>query len=94
VLESAMNVSKEAQTIDPAKLKPLLCSRCDYALDGLVINSTSVTCPECAFEQPVVAWDPDMLNQIDKPSPVFRILVYFGILILLLLITLIPEGMF
>lgn len=43
--------------IDPPLLK---CSQCDYPLDGLTVKDASVTCPECAFNQVLIAWSPNL----------------------------------
>lgn len=38
---------------------PLTCTSCGYVLDGLVVRSGIVECPECAFPQVVVAYNPE-----------------------------------
>lgn len=42
-----------------AAVPPMLgCGRCGYLLDGLVVNSAVVECPECGLGQAVIAFVP------------------------------------
>lgn len=39
----------------PARLR---CTRCEYPLDGLVIQDAFAKCPECGFRQLLLAYSP------------------------------------
>lgn len=39
----------------PARLR---CTRCEYPLDGLVIQDAFAKCPECGFPQLLLAYSP------------------------------------
>ncbi|MFG0246177.1 MAG: hypothetical protein ACF8MF_09035 [Phycisphaerales bacterium JB052] len=76
----------------PAALKPLLCANCGYELAGLTIERASVTCTECSYSQPLVAWTDEQSRMIDRNHPVMGIFVIIGIIatILFLLLVSIP----
>lgn len=46
--------------IEPLEPPAFLCTKCEYALNGLTIVDACVTCPECANKQIVVAWSPEL----------------------------------
>jgi len=80
VIESAMIVSANPHTIAPSRLEPLKCDRCGYSLNGLVIDSASVTCPECWYPQPLVAWAPDIQSRSDQNHPAVWIFAFIGMI--------------
>ena len=45
--------------------KLLTCDRCEYSLDGLVIESGSVTCPECSCQQTLVVWTEKLESKLE-----------------------------
>ncbi|MHA7813751.1 MAG: hypothetical protein ACX94C_10210 [Phycisphaerales bacterium] len=84
---------------DPARLpysskllKPLVCSNCGYALAGLTLETGSVTCTECTYTQPLLAYSPDPKGLLDGHHPIVVLFTIIGILasILFLLLLLIP----
>lgn len=37
----------------------LVCGRCGYDLDGLLVRHAAIECPECGFAQVVLAYSPN-----------------------------------
>ncbi len=89
VLESAITVSAQPDTMRPATLQPLVCARCGYELVGLTIESASVICPECSFSQPLVTWSPEMNTRESSNHPligIFAVIGMVGVLFVLFII--------
>lgn len=78
VLETALVVDAQPEPKTIAKLQPVRCVRCNYLLTGLSIESSHVTCPECAYQQPIVAWNPNIQTRVDHNHPVIWIFTYMG----------------
>tara|TARA_R110002072_G_scaffold42064_16_gene118316 strand:+ start:10307 stop:10588 length:282 start_codon:yes stop_codon:yes gene_type:complete len=64
-----------------AHRKLLTCDHCDYSLDGLVIESGSVTCPECSCEQTLMVWTESLQSRLDKEDRVLWICVTVFLLV-------------
>lgn len=79
-VQTAMKVPNDSDTISIAKLQPLECVRCGYALAGLKLNRASVTCPECSYRQPLFVWRVDQSSKIDKNHPVIGIFAVIGMI--------------
>jgi DNA-directed RNA polymerase subunit RPC12/RpoP len=64
---------------------PLLCQRCGYALEGLIVRQSLVECPECGFGQVVLAYVPETGVRAEaqargnRPPPMVRELWRVGI---------------
>lgn len=70
-------------------IKPLVCSKCGYALQGLTLDRASVTCIECTHTQPLIAFVPENSGMIDKNHPVIGIFAIIGIIATILFLLLI-----
>ncbi len=57
---SVQRTRKNAQPISPSRPQPVACTKCGYDLDGLTIESTHIRCPECAFNQTLLSWSPEV----------------------------------
>ncbi|MDF1809562.1 MAG: hypothetical protein P1U42_07700 [Phycisphaerales bacterium] len=66
LIESARVVNAKPDPEQIAQLKPLECARCGYLLAGLTIESSSVTCPECSYQQSLVAWKPEIVASLQE----------------------------
>ena len=70
------------QLLAPARPKPVLCNKCGYALDGLTIESAHIQCPECAFNQVIVSWSPEV-ETVSKTFVWIGLFAAFGLVILI-----------
>lgn len=70
-------------------LKPLVCSRCGYALKGLTLDRASVTCTECTYTQPLIAYIPENSGMMDRNHPVIGVFTIIGIIATILFLLLI-----
>lgn len=77
-VQTAMRSAQPGQTIPPAELRPLACTSCGYQLSGLMIEKASVCCPECSFQQPVVAWSFDAPLVAARIHPLVIVLAVIG----------------
>ncbi len=55
---SSRIIEGPADSIPPASPPLPQCTRCHYPLDGLLLKSAVVECPECGFGQVLIAWSP------------------------------------
>lgn len=89
--DSAMR-SDGKPTLLPGKeylLKPLVCSKCGYSLQGLTLDRASVTCIECTHTQPLIAYVPENTGMIDRNHPVIGLFAIIGIIATILFLLLI-----
>jgi len=89
--DSAMR-SDGQPTFLPGKnyaLKPLVCSKCGYSLEGLTLDRASVTCIECTHTQPLIAYVPENSGMIDKHHPIIGLFAIIGIIATILFLLLI-----
>lgn len=84
-VETAMRVAGESDFVGPAQIRPLACARCGYALSGLTIDRASVRCPECAYPQALVVWDPENHGQPRKTHWIVYLFAAIGVLFTLLI---------
>jgi predicted Zn-ribbon and HTH transcriptional regulator len=88
-VDTAMRVSGESDFVGPAQIRPLACARCGYALSGLTIDRASVTCPECAYPQALIVWDPENQGQHRQAHWIVYVFAAIGGLFTLLIALLI-----
>lgn len=84
-LQTALKVLAESDTIEIAKLEAIKCVKCGYELAGLRLESSSVNCPECAYQQPLLVWRRDQPTGIDKNHPVIGIFAVIGAMVVTLI---------
>ncbi len=70
-------------------LKPLVCSKCGYSLQGLTLDRASVTCTECTHTQPLITYVPENTGMIDRNHPVIGLFAIIGIIATILFLLLI-----
>lgn len=94
VQNGAMRAAGPGRRVPTLVLDPLRCAVCGYPLAGLRIDKASVTCPECAYAQPLVAWDPELHTGRYRHHPLVLLLAGFGSLCAIGLAVLIGRAVF
>jgi len=77
-IDSARVVDAKPDPRVHAKLQPLQCAQCGYQLVGLTLETASVTCPECSYQQSLVTWNPEFVSQ--PPESAHFLLWLFAII--------------
>jgi len=80
-IQTAMRVRAKPDTIDSAQLEAIKCVKCGYELAGLLLDTSSVQCPECSYQQPLLVWRRDQPTGIDKNHPIIGILAVIGAMV-------------
>ena len=64
----------------PAAPEPVACANCGYVLDGLQMEKSKIKCPECAFQQVLVAWTDELYNTRQKTTPLVGCFAMIGLI--------------
>ena len=77
-IDTAILMNRPDWVFASSKPPPLCCTSCGYSLAGLMIEETTVICPECSYPQPIFAWTRDQEGVMSKKHPIIDIFAVIG----------------